>query len=417
MLTIDVLLLGLAGLFGLYLAWNIGANDVANAMGTSVGSHALSIRRAVLVAAIFEFAGAFLVGGEVTDTIRKGILSPELFEHEPRELALGMLAALLSSALWLHLASWRGLPVSTTHSIVGGVIGFGVTSRGFGAIDWAPLGSIVASWVVSPLLGGLIAFATFALIRRYLLDATQPLRNTRRLTPWLLFVVGVVLSLTLFFKGLKNLQFALDLRETILLALCGGCLFSSGTAFLLRALRDEDDPSLAEAKGRVERIFAWLQVVTACLMAFAHGSNDVANAVGPVAAVLSVVRTGVVSSHTLVPSWVLAAGGFGIVLGLATYGARVIETVGRRITDMTPTRGFAAEFGAATTVLIGSRLGMPLSTTHVLIGAIIGVGFARGLFALDFSVLRSVASSWFLTVPLTGGMAATCFTLLRATLL
>lgn len=413
----STLLLVLAAVFGLYMAWNIGANDVANAMGTSVGSHALTIKQAILVAAIFEFAGAFLVGGHVTDTIRKGIVSPELYSAAPNELAIGMLAALLASALWLQFASWRGLPVSTTHSIVGGVIGFGVVSRGTASVDWGQLGGIVASWFVSPLCGGLLAFLTFSLIRRLILDADDPLKSTRRVAPLLLFVVGVVLSLTLFFKGLKNLNLDLSVVETVLIAVGGGLLLAAVALYFMRNVGKGEKPRHALAIKRVERIFAWLQILTACFMAFAHGSNDVANAVGPVAGILAVVQTGTVGAQATIPPWVLAAGGVGIVVGLATYGARVIETVGKKITEMTPTRGFSAEFGAAATVLIGSRLGLPLSTTHVLVGAVIGVGFARGIAALNLRVLGSVASSWFITVPLTGVFSAVLFVTLRLLLM
>ncbi len=412
-----LVLLVLAAVVGLYMAWNIGANDVANAVGTSVGSHALTIKQAILVAAVFEFAGAFLVGGHVTDTIRKGIVSPELYSDAPTELAVGMLAALLASALWLQFASWRGLPVSTTHAIVGGVIGFGVVSRGLDSVEWTQLSGIVASWFVSPLCGGLLAFLTFAVIRYKILDSDDPLRSTRRLAPMLLFVVGVVLTLTLFFKGLKNLKLELSVVETLLIATGGGVLLAGVALFFMRNVGKGEKPSHKLANKRVERIFAWLQVITACFMAFAHGSNDVANAVGPVAGILAVVQTGTVGSEAAVPIWVLAAGGVGIVIGLATFGARVIETVGKKITEMTPTRGFSAEFGAAATVLVGSRLGLPLSTTHVLVGAVIGVGFARGIAALNLRVLGSVASSWFITVPVTGIFSAVLFWIMRAVLL
>jgi inorganic phosphate transporter, PiT family len=412
-----VILLVLAGVFGLYMAWNIGANDVANAMGTSVGSHALTIKQAIVVAAIFEFAGAALVGGHVTDTIRQGITDTSLYEAAPHELAVGMLAALLAAALWLQLASWKGLPVSTTHSIVGGVVGFSIASRGFASVEWGKVGSIVASWFISPLFGGLLAFLTFTVIRRCILDAQDPLARTRRVAPLLIFTVGVVLTLTLFFKGLKNLNLHLSVAQTVGLSLGGGLFMALVAAFFMRGIGRGERLDHVSANRRVERVFAWLQIVTACFMAFAHGSNDVANAVGPVAGVLAVVQTGTVAGKAMVPSWVLAAGGLGIVVGLATWGARVIETVGKKITEITPTRGFSAEFGAAATVLIGSRLGLPLSTTHVLVGAVIGVGFARGIAALNMRVLRDVVSSWVITVPLTGLVAAGLYWLLKLAIL
>jgi PiT family inorganic phosphate transporter len=411
------LLLILAAIFGLYMAWNIGANDVANAMGTSVGSHALTIRNAVIVAAIFEFGGAFLVGGHVTDTIRKGIADPQLYTDTPLELGVGMLAALVASSFWLQFASWRGLPVSTTHSIVGGVIGFSLVSRGFDSVEWMKVGSIVASWFVSPIAGGLLAFVTFSIVRRFILDAEHPVRATKRIAPLMLFVVGGVLTLTLFFKGLKNLKLDLTIWQTAAIAAGGGLLLAVISAVLLRRIEDDEGMEHHAANKVVERAFAWLQIVTACFMAFAHGSNDVANAVGPVAGIISVVQHGAVAAKAAIPPWVLAVGGIGIVVGLATYGARVIETVGKKITQMTPTRGFSAEFGAAATVLIGSRLGLPLSSTHVLVGAVIGVGFARGIAALNKRVLGPILASWFITVPVTGAFSALVFVVLRALIL
>jgi len=410
------IILALAVLFGLYMAWNIGANDVANAMGTSVGSHALTIRQALFVAAIFEFAGAFLVGGEVTETIQKGIIDPTIFADDPMTLAVGMLSALLASALWLQLATMKGLPVSTTHAIVGAMIGFGVTTAGFGSVSWGRLGGIVASWFVSPVCGGIVAFAIFFVVRRFILDAEHPLRRTRLLSPFLLFVVGSTLMLVLLFKGLKNLKLELGVVETVLACAAFGGVLALSAVVLLRRL-DASEVARSEAHRRVEKVFAWLQVITACFMAFAHGSNDVANAVGPLAGVVTIADGGSIAAKTGVPTWVLALGGVGIVVGLATYGARVIETVGKNITEMTPTRGFAAEFGAALTILIGSQLGLPLSTTHILVGAVIGVGFARGIAALNLRVIRSVATSWVITVPATAIVASILYWPLRWLLL
>lgn len=403
------IILVLALVFGAYMAWNIGANDVANAMGTSVGSHALTIKQAVIVAAIFEFSGAFLVGGHVTDTIRKGIFDASLYAAEPTQLALGMLAALLSAALWLQLASSRGLPVSTTHSIVGAVIGFAVVSMGFSAVEWSKVGSIVASWFVSPVCGGVLGFASFFVVRRTILDRADPVGATRHVAPWLMAVVGFVLGLVLFFKGLKNLHLELTLVETAGIAAGLGLAMAAITAWFLRGLSRDGEVDRHAQHARVERVFAWLQIITACFMAFAHGSNDVANAVGPLAAVVNIVRDGAVAAQSVVPLWVLGLGGVGIVVGLATYGKRVIETVGKNITEMTPTRGFSAEFGAALTILIGSRLGLPLSTTHVLVGAVIGVGFARGIAALNMRVIRNVATSWLVTVPAAAVLSATIY--------
>jgi PiT family inorganic phosphate transporter len=394
--TTIILVLAIA--FGLYMAWNIGANDVANAMGTSVGSGALTIKQAVIVAAIFEFGGAFLVGGSVTNTIRKGIIDPNLYAEQPMTLALGMLAALLAAALWLQLASWKGLPVSTTHSIVGAVVGFAIVSMGASSVEWGTIGSIVASWFVSPLVGGLLAFITFALLHRLILEHDHPVRAMRRITPVFMFIVGTVLGLVLFFKGLKNLHLELTLVQTVGLAGVIGVIGAIGTGLWLQKEHGGTE-SKEQQIDHVERVYGLLQVITACFMAFAHGSNDVANAIGPLAGIVAIVDSGAVVMQAAVPTWLLTLGGVGIVVGLATYGARVIKTVGSKITEVTPTRGFSAEFGAALTILVGSRLGLPLSTTHVLVGSVIGVGFARGMGALNVGVIRNVVLSWFVTVP------------------
>ncbi|MCP4504072.1 MAG: inorganic phosphate transporter [Deltaproteobacteria bacterium] len=410
------IILGLAVIFGLYMSWNIGANDVANAMGTSVGSHALTINQAIFVAAIFEFGGAFLVGGDVTNTIRKGIFDASLFAGRPFELMVGMLASLLAAAVWLQLASWKGLPVSTTHSIVGAVVGFTIVSTGFGAIEWGKMAAIVASWFISPLCGATIAFFVFFAIRRTILDSDEPVASTRKVAPILVFILGTVLGLILFFKGLKNLHLDITWQVTVGIALAFGFAGSLIVVVVLRNFRAEESDSHLRQNLKVEKVFSWLQIVTACFMAFAHGSNDVANAVGPLAGIVATLNEGAVAAKSELPKWVLALGGVGIVIGLATWGRKVIETVGKNITEMTPTRGFAAEFGACITILIGSRLGLPLSTTHVLVGAVIGVGLARGMAALNLRVIRNIAASWFITVPV-GGLLSAVFYLILVNIL
>lgn len=404
------LFLGLALLFGLFMAWNIGANDVANAMGTSVGSGALTLKQAILVAAVFEFGGAVLVGAHVTDTIKGGIVSPQAFTDTPELFMYGMAAALLGAAVWLMVASFFGLPVSTTHSIVGAVAGFGIVSVGWAEVDWGTMGAIVASWVISPLTGGLIAFFTFSFIRDRILLVDRPYEATVMWAPHMIAVVGFTLGLSIFYKGLKNLN--LDFPFTVAAPIClvfGGVLGLGMRTWLSRRLKPTGYSVVA-----VERLFAGMQVVTACYVAFAHGANDVANSIGPLAAVMQVAREGVVAAEATVPIWILVLGGVGIVLGLATYGYRVIDTVGHKITHMTPTRGFSAEFGAATTVLLASRLGLPISTTHTLIGAVIGVGFARGIAALDLRVVRNIVYSWVLTIPAAATVAVATYYGLRA---
>lgn len=400
----------LALVIGLYMAWNIGANDVANAMGTSVGSGALTLRQAILVAAVFEFAGAVLVGAHVTETIKGDIIPLELFEDDPRRYMFGMAGALFGAATWLLVATAFGLPVSTTHSIVGAVVGFGLISVGYENVVWGTIVSIVLSWVVSPLCGALIAFLMFSFIRQNIMLTEDPYGATVRWAPHLVAMVGFILGLSILYKGLKNLN--LDFPFWVAGPLClalGGVVGLGMRTWLRRRPRPEDHAGPA-----VERLFGGLQVVTACFVAFAHGANDVANAIGPLAGIVQVYSTGSMSGEAAVPVWLLLVGGAGIVAGLATYGYKVIDTVGHKITAMTPTRGFSAEFGAATTVLVASRLGLPISTTHTLVGAVIGVGLARGMAALDLRVIRNIVSSWVITIPAAAVVAAICYLALQA---
>lgn len=408
---------------GFYMAWSIGANDVANAMGTSVGSGALTLGGAIVVAGIFEFGGAVLVGGHVTETVRKGILDPALFGVEgmfgtqgPAVLAIGMAGALLAAAVWLQGASMFGLPVSTTHSIIGAVVGFGVTAVGVEGIDWGTLVRIVSSWVVSPLLGGVIAFGAFWIVRRLVLEKDDPIQATIRISPYLLWIVGTILALTFAFKALSNVISDPHPIVTGLAALGFGGLAAVVGRQFIRAPTEKD---AADPYRYVERVFGVLQVVTAAFVAFAHGANDVANAVGPLAAVWGIAEVDFASVPTEipVPRYLLALGGLGIVIGLATWGYKVIATVGRHITEITPTRGFAAEFGAASTVLIASRLGLPISTTHTLVGAVVGVGFAQGIAALNLRTIRNIVNSWIATLPAAALLSALCFLALRALLL
>ncbi|MBW2733388.1 MAG: inorganic phosphate transporter [Deltaproteobacteria bacterium] len=402
----------MTGAVGLYMAWNIGANDVANAMGTSVGSGALSLRRAILVAGLLEFLGAVLVGAYVTDTVRKGIVDPAIFANSPRELVFGMMAALLAAALWLNAASVFGFPVSTTHAIVGAVAGFGLLFGGTGAINWGKLGFIVASWFVSPVIGGLVAYLVYMALRKSIIERRAPGEHAHRQFPAIVGLLLFVLALVFLFKGLKNLHLDLSWYHVLGGAALLG-LLGAGTARLFRRERKTNMESTLQALQGVEATFKPLQVATACAVAFAHGANDVANAVGPMAAVFSTIRSGEVLQKVDVPIWILLLGGGGIVLGLATYGYRVMATIGTRITEMTPSRGFAAELGAAITILFGSKLGLPLSTTHTLVGAVIGVGFARGMGALDLRIIRNIVASWLLTVPIAAGVALPIYYLLR----
>ena len=404
-------LLWIAGLVGLYMAWNIGANDVANAMGTSVGSKALTLAQAIAIAGILEFLGATLVGAYVTDTVRKGIVDPALFAQDPRLFAMGMTAALTGAAVWLNVATLVGWPVSTTHAIVGAVAGFGILTGGLDAINWGTLGKVVASWVVSPAMGGLMSWGLYTLVRNKISTNVSPGLASWRAFPLLVGSMLSVLSLVMMFKGLKNLKLNLEWYHSVGMALCVG-LASYLLARILRRPRDK----VVEGRAGMEPIFRYLQITTAAFVAFAHGANDVANAVGPMAAVYSVLREGAVTQKVEVPIWILMAGGVGIVIGLATYGYKVMATIGTRITEVTPSRGFAAEFGAAITILVGSKLGMPLSTTHTLVGSVIGVGFARGMSAVNLAIIRNIVVSWLVTIPAAALVCVVVFYILRAIL-
>ena len=405
--------LGLAAAFGLFMAWGIGANDVANAMATSVGARALTIKQAILVAAIFEFAGAFLAGGQVTSTIRKGIIDADQFVDRPELLVFGMLAALLAAAVWLLIASKKGWPVSTTHSIVGAIVGFAVVGIGVDSVHWGEVGGIAASWVVTPLLSGFIAYFIFMSVQKLILGTDDPLKNARKYVPLYIFAVGFIMSLVTVLKGLKHVGLEIDGNQSLIVATGIGLLTMSIGILLIRRVKviPSDDEEFHFTN--VEKIFGVLMIFTACGMAFAHGSNDVANAVGPVAAIVSIVKTGAVAQESALATWILLLGAIGIVLGLATYGWRVIRTVGKKITELTPSRGFSAELAAATTVVIASGTGIPVSTTHALVGAILGVGFARGIGALNLQVVRNIMLSWIITLPAGGILAIVFFFLLK----
>lgn len=397
----------LATVFGLYMTWGIGANDVANAMGTSVGSGAISVKQAILIAAIFEFAGAFLAGGHVTKTIQKGIVDPGAILGQPEILVFGMLAALLAAAIWLMLASHKGWPVSTTHTIVGAVVGFALVGIGPQAVEWATIGQIVASWVVSPVLGGLVAFLLMLSIRRLILDSGEPFLSAKRWAPVYVFLVGFVISLVTVFKGLSHLSIDLSVRGSFLLAMGIGLLAAGLAWALIRRIEVDTEADRDFHFASVEKVFTPMMIFTACAMAFAHGSNDVANGIGPMAAVVGIVTSGgEVAQSSALPLWILVVGGAGIVVGLATLGYQVMRTIGTRITELTPTRGFCATLGAAGTVVLASRTGLPVSTTHIAVGAVIGVGLARGIGAIDLRVIGGIVVSWLVTLPIGGLLAA-----------
>ena len=390
----------LAVIFGLYMTWGVGANDVANAMGTSVGSKAITVKQAIIIATIFEFAGAFLAGGQVTATIRKGILDADVVAGTPELLVYGMLASLLAAGIWLLIASRFGWPVSTTHSIVGAIVGFAAVGIGMEVVQWGKVGSIVMSWVVSPLLAGTIAFALFISVQKLILGTEDPLGNAKRYVPIYIFFVGFVIALVTIFKGLKHVGLHLSMAESYGTAALVGIAATLIGIAMIKRLRFDPEADRDFHFTNVEKIFGVLMMFTACAMAFAHGSNDVANAIGPLAAVVSIVEhNGVVTQKSALPLWILALGGLGIVIGLMTYGKKVMATIGTQITELTPSRGFAATLAAATTVVLASGTGLPISTTHTLVGAVLGVGLARGIAAINLNMVRTIFISWVVTLP------------------
>jgi predicted phosphate transport protein (TIGR00153 family) len=446
---ITMVVIGLALIVCAYMAWNIGANDVANAMGTSVGSRALTLKQAVIIAAIFEFAGAFFAGDAVTDTVRKGILEVDFNAVTPeisQDIAFGFIAAMMAAATWLTIATRFGLPVSTTHSIIGGIIGVGLVlevDHDTSYINWGVVQTVVLSWVASPLMGGLVAFFSYWIIKKAILDADNPEQRSLWLAPILAFPTFFVLGLALQFKALKGffgkaesngwitdkydwLPFkpkdgltgswnpladnAWFPANSLLLAAIIGAIASFGLYLILRRI-DINEESRG-FKG-VERIFVWLQIITAAYVAFAHGANDRSNAIGPMAAVWQVLSndTGMLMEKAPIPLWLVLLGSAGIAIGVMTWGWRVMETIGKKITEITPTRGFAAEFGAATTIMIFSMpfLAVPVSTTHTLVGAVVGVGLAGGAKAVDFRVFGKIAASWVASVPVAAFGAAAIY--------
>ena len=399
--------IAIAVIFGLFMTWGIGANDVANALGTSVGSGAITVRTAIIIAAIFEFLGAAFAGDHVTKTIRKEIIDPSAIADDPELLVFGMLAALLAAATWLTFASFKGWPVSTTHSIVGALVGFGIAGIGMNAVIWTKIGQIAASWVISPILGGAIAFVLTISIQRLILRREEPFESAVRWAPAYAFLVGFVMALVTLFKGLKHFRLELSVPMSFALALVFGVVVAAIGRYAIGRIKIDEEADREFQYASAENTFVPLMIFTACAMAFAHSSNDVANGIGPLAAVLALVRSGgdVLQASPL-PLWVLVLGAGGIVLGLATYGYRVMQTIGRRITELTPSSGFCATMAAAVTVVLASRTGMPVSTTHIAVGAVMGVGLARGFAALDLRVIGSIFVSWVVTLPVGGILAA-----------
>ncbi len=396
-------LLLLAFAIGLFMAWGIGANDTANSMSTAVGAGAITPTQAVIIAAVLEFVGAYYFGKHVTETIRKGIIDPARI-NDVNVLIHGSLAALLAAAIWLLAASYWGLPVSTTHSIVGGLVGYGIAYAGFGIVRWGKLVLVVLSWILSPFVGGLVGFVLFWLIRKTILGTDDPLENARKFAPFWIGLAFFIVGAMFYLKTMHGN----DIVKALSVGAGVGIAATLVSKLLLRGYRGTGNPYES-----VERIFKNVQVVTSCYVALSHGANDVANAIGPVAAVYSAILYGMAGTKVPVPRWILALGGLGIAIGVATWGYRVMQTVGHKITQLTNTRGFSIDFATATTVLVASRLGMPISTTHTVVGAVVGVGLARGIKAINTDVLKDIVISWFVTVPAAAVLSAVIFKILQ----
>ena len=402
-----------AGAVGFYMAWSIGANDVANSMATSVGSKAITFRQAVVIAATLNICGAIFVGSKVADTVKgKIILEKIATVADPEIMILGFLAALLAAAIWVTLSTWKEMPISTTHSIVGALVGFGLIQWGANSINWGQLGFVASSWVLSPVVGCIIAFFVFKLIVKLIFAKDEPVRSAKIVGPFIIGITAFLITIALLEKTQLSKMLGIGENYPIIVSIAAIILVIVIviSLFLLRKIQATG----LEDYRTVENIFGKLQIITACYMAFSHGANDVANAIGPVAGIVGIANEGVFGITAEVPIWLLAIGGVGIAIGCMTWGRRVMKTVGEKITNLTHTRGFSVEFAAATTVLTASKLGMPVSTSHTVVGAVIGVGLARGLDAIDTSVIKKIVTSWLLTVPVAAATAAGIFICLRA---
>ncbi|MEE8541482.1 MAG: inorganic phosphate transporter [Desulfobacterales bacterium] len=391
-MTTEYIVLILGFIFGFYMAWNIGANDVANSMASAVGAKAITIRQAIVIAAVLNILGAAFIGSHVTNTIRKGIVSTQVLA-DPHLALIGALSALLAAALWVSFATWKSLPVSTTHAIVGAMIGFGIMAGGFSVINWGKLGAVVLSWVISPVFSLATAFLMFKIIIKFIISHKDAFSRSIRLSPLFIALALFVVVLSFLFKTPLGKKLSLSTGSAITIAIILAAILGFFAMVLLKYL-------IAKKKSNnEEEVFRYIQIGTACYVALAQGANDVANAIGPLAVIYFLIKTGEVGAQVPVPSFLLIFGGIGIALGIAMAGHRVMDTIGHRITTLTNTRGFAVEFAAATTVLVASKMGLPVSTTHAAVGGVMGVGLARGIEAVNFRIIFQIMIYWVLTVP------------------
>ena len=393
----------IAGITAFYMAFNIGSNDSANSLASAVGAKAISLKQAVIIGGVLEFLGAYLVGSHVTNTIKKGIINYKIFP-EANIFAFALFSALLGASLWVFFSTLKGLPVSTTHSIIGSLTGVGIISYGVKAIKWSKIIQIVISWITSPFFSALISFLIFTFINKFFISSENPELTTKRYFPFFIFITFFIVSLSFLFKTPLGKKLNIGLKLSIVYAF----LFSTLLTFIFSLILIHSIKSF-----QPENIFKILQIFTSCYVAFAHGANDVANAIGPIAGIIQTYKTGMISLKTEVPTYLLALGGLGISLGIFLYGYKVIKTVGENITELTNTRGFSVDFAAATTVLLCSKLGIPVSTTHAAVGAVIGVGFARGIEAIDLRIVKKIIYAWVITLPASAILSSLIFTLIK----
>lgn len=405
-MTANYYILFIGYIFGFYMAWNIGANDVANSMASAVGAKAITIRQAVFIAGILNLVGAVCLGSHVTNTIRKGIVSTEILT-DPHLALIGALSALLAAALWVSFATWKSLPVSTTHSIVGAMIGFGIMAGGFSVIKWGKLGAVVMSWIISPVFSLIIAYCMFKIIIKVVLSKKESFEQALKLSPFFIGIAVFIVVLSFLFKTPLGKEFAIGTPLALLIALLLSILFGIAGMKLLRRFVK---PELSNG---AEMVFRYIQVGTSCYVALAQGANDVANAIGPLAVIYFLVKTGDVGATVPVPLFLLLFGGIGIAAGIGMAGHRVMDTLGTKITTLSNTRGFAVDFAAATTVLIASKMGLPVSTTHAAVGSVLGVGLAGGLEAVNFGVVFRIMIYWILTVPASALTSMVIFKILQ----
>ncbi|MDF1678900.1 MAG: inorganic phosphate transporter [Legionellaceae bacterium] len=413
----SVLYFSLAVFLCFMMTWGVGANDLANVMSTTMGSKAITVKQALCVAVIFEFAGAFLGGTDVTETLRDGIIDAQLLANDPAILIQGMLGVLMACTIWMHLASFLGVPVSITNALVGSMVGFGWLVLGSKAVHWEQVTQIAVGWITSPLIAGTTAFALFLSIQQTIFVRANLLERAKRFIPIYLFLVGSVLSFITVFKGLSHFEIQLNLKQSLWVTLGTSIAITLFGVYIMRRIPEKKVLRRREQFLQVEKYFAVLMAMTACAMVFAHGANDVALAVGPLSMVYSLItHVGEPLRATGYPAWIVLLGAVGVVIGFLVQGRRVIETVGSSITALTPSRAFAATLSAATTVVVATSLGIPVSATQTLVGSVLGVGLARGIGALNLIVIRNIFTSWILTLPAASVLTILSYKVLHALL-